>query len=161
MPDNSWRSGNVGRLMNDAVKLFEQRVIDRMHEKGFRDLSAAHINLTRHLDESGNRLTELAERAAMTKQSMRELVEQVERAGLVQGTPDPTDGRAKIIVFTPEGLRWLQAFGESVQAAEQGMSEVLGQGEVDNIRRALARYVAALDAQAAGGADPAADGLTE
>ena len=141
MTENSWRRSNIGRLMNEAVRLFESRVIDLMRAKGFGDLGAAHVNLTRHLDENGSRLTELAERAAMTKQSMRELVEQVERAGLVKREPDPNDGRAKIIVFTPAGRRWLEAFGESVATAEGEMADVIGVARLREARDVLRQYL--------------------
>lgn len=143
MIENMWRRNNIGRLMNDAVRIFEQRVIELMHEKGFTDLGAAHINLTRHLDETGNRLTELAARAAMTKSSMRELVQQVEHAGLVERRPDPRDGRAKLIMFTPTGLRWLKAFGESLKAADVEIQSIIGAEIVDEINLALVRYIAA------------------
>ncbi|WP_417583453.1 MarR family winged helix-turn-helix transcriptional regulator [Pelagibacterium sp.] len=142
MGPSSWRRTNIGRLMNEAVRVFEQRVLELMRERGFSDLGAAHVNLTRHLDEDGSRLTELAERAAMTKQSMRELVEQVERAGLVQRKPDPNDGRAKIIVFTPAGLKWLAAFGESVATAEEEMADVIGSERLKQARDAMRQYVA-------------------
>lgn len=140
MGPSSWRRTNIGRIMNEAVRVFEQRVLELMREKGFGDLGAAHVNLTRHLDEDGSRLTELADRAAMTKQSMRELVEQVERAGLVKREPDPDDGRAKIIVFTPAGRKWLEAFGESVATAEMEMADVIGDERLRGARDALGKY---------------------
>lgn len=143
MAQSIWRNQNIGRLMNEAVRIFERRVIELMHEKGFSDLSAAHVNLTRHLDETGNRQTELAERAAMTKQSMGELIVQVERAGLVKRQPDPADGRAKLVVFTPKGLAWLDAFGESVQTAEKELRAIVGADATDLVRQSLARYISA------------------
>ncbi|WP_202909555.1 MarR family winged helix-turn-helix transcriptional regulator [Alkalilacustris brevis] len=142
MTSDSWRQDNVGRFMNQAAKLFEQRVIELMHAKGFREIGTAHVNLTRHLDKAGNRLTELAARADMTKQSMRELVAHTELAGLVERRPDPSDGRAKIIAFTPVGLRWLDAFGESVRTAEREMSAVIGPTALAQLKQALKLYAA-------------------
>ena len=46
-------------------------------------VGAAHIHITRHLSLAGDRLTDLAERAGMTKQSMGDLVTQCEAWGLV------------------------------------------------------------------------------
>ena len=42
----------------------------------------------------------LAERAAITKQSMAELVAHLERHGYVERVPDPTDRRAKLVRST-------------------------------------------------------------
>jgi hypothetical protein len=41
-----------------------------MAEAGFPDIRPAHSNLFRNMTEGGSRVSELAERAQMTKQSM-------------------------------------------------------------------------------------------
>jgi DNA-binding MarR family transcriptional regulator len=138
---NAWRRNNIGRRMNEAVQIFEARIILHLREAGHDDLSLTHINLTRNLDEGGTRLTELARRAAMTKQSMSELVGQVERTGLIERRPDPSDGRARLICFTEKGLRWLAAFQRSLERAELEMRDDLGDALVSLMLEALTRYV--------------------
>ncbi|WP_105373425.1 MarR family winged helix-turn-helix transcriptional regulator [Neorhizobium huautlense] len=127
--------------MNEAVRIFENRIIENLKAKGHTELTAAHINLTRNLDEDGTRLTELARRAALTKQSMSELVDQVERTGLIEKRRDPDDGRAKLVCFTDKGLVWLEAFHQSLEVAENEMREQLGPALVDLMVEALGRYV--------------------
>jgi DNA-binding MarR family transcriptional regulator len=51
----------------------------------------------------GLRVTELADRAAMTKQSMHELVMHLERFGYVRREPDPEDARARLVRLTDRG----------------------------------------------------------
>lgn len=138
---NEWRRNNIGRRMNEAVRLFEGRIIAHLREAGRDELGLSHINLTRNLDENGTRLTELARRAAMTKQSMSELVAQVERLGLVERRPDPSDGRAKLICFTEAGFGWLDAFHQALKCAEQEMRDELGDALVNLLIESLARYV--------------------
>lgn len=138
---NAWRRNNIGRRMNEALRLFEARIVETLRADGHDALTVAHINLTRNLDEEGTRLTELARRAAMTKQSMSELVDQVERTGLIEKRPDPTDGRAKLVCFTAAGLVWLEAFHRSLELAEAEMRAALGPAMVDLMAEALARYV--------------------
>ncbi len=138
---NAWRRSNIGRRMNEAVRIFENRIIENLKAKGHTELTAAHINLTRNLDEDGTRLTELARRAALTKQSMSELVDQVERTGLIEKRRDPDDGRAKLVCFTDKGLVWLEAFHQSLEVAENEMREQLGPALVDLMVEALGRYV--------------------
>ena len=138
---NAWRRNNIGRRMNEAVRVFEARIIENLRAGGHAELSAAHVNLTRNLDEDGTRLTELARRASMTKQSISELVDQVERIGLVEKRRDPSDGRAKLVCFTAQGLVWLHAFGHSLSVAEAEMRAELGPAMVDLMVEVLGKYV--------------------
>ena len=59
----------------------------------------------------------LAERAAMTKQSMAELVAHLERHGYVERVPDPSDRRAKLVRATERG-------GEVYEIARQVVAEM-------------------------------------
>lgn len=140
---NAWRLNNIGRRMNEAVRIFELKIVENLRLRGHDELTVAHINLTRNLDEDGTRLTELARRASMTKQSMSELVDQVERTGLIEKRRDPTDGRAKLVCFTPKGLVWLEAFHQSLLVAETEMREEIGSAVVDLVVEVLAKYVQA------------------
>jgi DNA-binding MarR family transcriptional regulator len=145
---NTWRLANIGRRMNEAVQIFEGRIVELLRARGHDELTIAHINLTRNLDEAGTRLTELARRAAMTKQSMGEMVDQVERTGLIEKRSDPTDGRAKLVCFTKTGLEWLEAFRTSLEQAEQEMRDQIGDAMVAQIAESLGRYVAAHGSEA-------------
>src|SRR5262249_29839575 len=60
---DGWRHDNIGRLLNNAVRRFEDRVLELMAEAGYADARISHLNLTRNLDRDGTRLTELAARA--------------------------------------------------------------------------------------------------
>jgi DNA-binding MarR family transcriptional regulator len=127
--------------MNEAVRIFEARIMENLRANGHDELTVSHINLTRNLDEGGTRLTELARRASMTKQSMSELVDQVERTGLIEKRRDPTDGRARLVFFTQTGLVWLDAFHNSLEVAETEMRAELGSAMVDLMVEVLAKYV--------------------
>jgi DNA-binding MarR family transcriptional regulator len=137
---DAWRHSNIGRLLNNAVQRFEGRVLELLADAGQAPIRLSHINMTRNLDIAGTRITELARRAAMTKQAMSELVAQCETTGLVTRLADPTDARAKIIIFTEAGLEWLAAFRKAVNAAEDEMSQELGVLRVDGLAAALKAY---------------------
>ena len=141
----AWRHANVGRLLNNAVRRFEARVLELMSERGHVETRISHVNLTRNLDVEGTRLTELARRASMSKQAMGELVDQCAELGLVDRAADPNDRRARIIKFTPDGLTWLDAFRDAVDVAEQEMRADLGKATMDAILKGLAAYGAKFD----------------
>ncbi len=137
---DQWRHDNIGRLLNNAVRRFEDRVLRLMADSGYADARISHVNLTRNLDREGTRLTELATRAGMTKQAMGELVDQCAGIGLVERTSDPADKRARIVQFTPQGLAWLDAFRRAVDQAEHEMRADLGSTRHDTVRNALKMY---------------------
>jgi DNA-binding MarR family transcriptional regulator len=126
---DSWRLTHLGRLLGHAARRFDERVLGLMARNidvplalsnlaARSQVSAAHVHVTRHLALEGSRLTELAQRAGMSKQAMGDLVDQCEAWGLVTREADPIDARARRVRFTPTGLAWLQAFKEAVEQAE-------------------------------------------
>ena len=103
-------------------------------------ISAAHIHITRHLALGGDRLTDLAERAGMSKQAMANLVDQCEAWGLVTRESDPRDARARIVRFTDTGLLWLQAFERAVTQAEAEFREEVGDEVATVVKLGLEAY---------------------
>ena len=142
----AWRSRNPGRTLSNALRRFEERVLDLMREAGHADTQRSHVHLTRHLDIAGTRITELARRAAMTNAAMTELIDLCSARGLVERVADPADGRVRIVRFTPAGLAWLDAFGRAVANAEREMAAVIGPQVLATLIPALARYGGEVDA---------------
>lgn len=138
--EDSWRQTNIGRLLSNALRHFETRVIDLLKAAGHSEVTLSHINATRHLAIEGTRLTDMASRAAMTKQSMSELVEQLEALGLVARRPDPADGRARLVYFTPKGLEWLEDFRRALLKAEAEFARTIGAEALRATKHALSRY---------------------
>ena len=136
-PDDRWRQSHLGRLLGHAMRRFDSRVLQLMAASAQAPLAlsnlaardkvgAAHIHITRHLPLGGARLTELAQAAGMSKQSMGDLVDQCEAWGLVTRGADPLDARARRIAFTPAGLDWLAAFQAAVTQAEAEFRAAVG-----------------------------------
>lgn len=135
--DDRWRETHLGRLLGHSMRRFDARVLSLMaHNEqvplalsnlAARDqISAAHIHITRHLSLQGSRLTDLAQAAAMSKQAMGNLVDQCEAWGLVKREHDSRDARARMVVFTDDGLAWLAAFQIAVAQAEEEFRSSVG-----------------------------------
>ncbi|MBN9427355.1 MAG: MarR family transcriptional regulator [Burkholderiales bacterium] len=140
-----WRLHNPGRALSKALHHFEERVLALMSEAGHAQTRRSHVNLTRHLDLEGTRITELAKRAAMTNAAMSELIDQCTALGLVERVPDPSDKRVRIVRFTAAGLRWLDAFGRAVAEAEAEMAQEIGERRLSGLVSDLERYTAAME----------------
>jgi DNA-binding MarR family transcriptional regulator len=106
-------------------------------------VSAAHVHITRHVALEGSRLTDLAQRAGMSKQAMGDLVDQCEAWGLVARQADPLDTRARLVRFTPTGLAWLQAFKEAVAQAEAEFRAEVGNEVATVVMIGLEAYAGA------------------
>ena len=153
-PSNDiWRHSHLGFLMGRALQRFDARVLTLIANNvdvplGLSNLaaraqvSAAHIHITRHLPLQGARLTDLAHRAAMSKQAMGKLVDQCKAWGLVTRTPDARDARATRVAFSATGLVWLKAFELAVAQAEAELKLAVGEQVATVISIGLEAYAA-------------------
>jgi DNA-binding MarR family transcriptional regulator len=84
------------------------------HERGAITLERARILW--QLVESPRRSGELAHRCALTPASVSELVDLLERDGLVRRSEDPTDRRVVVVEITARGRREIERVGELMKA---------------------------------------------
>jgi DNA-binding MarR family transcriptional regulator len=105
---------------------------------GFEDHRIVHHNVMAHVTYEGVRLTELADKAGITKQAMSELVIDLVQLGYLTRTNDPRDGRAKLIGFTDKGRA---AVGEAMRAFAE-MESALGERSLRSLRRSLLTILA-------------------
>lgn len=144
---DDWRTGNAGKVLSNALRRFEERVMLLMADSGYTQTRRSHVNLTRHLDLGGTRITELARRAAMTSAAMTELIDQCTHLGLVERIEDVSDKRARIVRFTPEGRKWLNAFGKAVARAQAELESEIGKRNLSALLSGLRSYGENGDAQ--------------
>ncbi|WP_349606441.1 MarR family transcriptional regulator [Cupriavidus sp. DF5525] len=135
-----WRKSNIGRLLNMATQRFEKRVLELMAEAGYGEFTLSQMSITRNLDVGGTRATEIAKRADITKQSVGELIGQLEEIGLIERIPDPDDKRARIVHFTNAGLAWLESFEIAIKQAEHEMQDELGATSFKLLKQGLAQF---------------------
>ncbi len=152
-PGDPWRLSHMGYWLAQASARFDARVLALMAANDSMplalanlaargQLTASHVHITRHLAVAGSRLTELAASAGISKQAMGKLVTQCEAWGLVQRQPDLRDARACLVLFSPAGLSWLQAFKEAVAQAQAELQEAVGQEVATVMALGLEAYAA-------------------
>lgn len=129
------------RLLGLASRRMTDELQGRLAAAGFDDHRLAHHQVMPHVPGEGIRLTELAERAGMTKQAMAELVVDLERLGYLERSPDPHDGRAKLIHFSERGRRAVGVVLASFRDMEDDLTERLGATAMRNLRRSLLRIL--------------------
>jgi len=148
---SNWRVMHLGRLLGNAMRRFDERVLWLMSRDVLVPLAlsnlaarnqvgAAHIHITRHLALRGSRLTDLASSAGMSKQAMGDLVTQCEAWGLLTRELHAYDKRAKMVMFTEDGLLWLGAFERAVAQAETEFRAAVGQDIATVVALGLEAY---------------------
>ena len=115
----------------------EIRVMEALVAAGADDITLAQSRLMQRLDLRGMRLTDLAEQARVTKQTAGALIDQLERAGYVARTPDPSDARARLVTLTDKGLTLCRAAGKEVDNVEKEWREFLGERRFAQMRDSL------------------------
>jgi DNA-binding MarR family transcriptional regulator len=105
---------NLGYLLAKASQRWNARLRERFAANGFGEVRPAYGSVLLPLfEEAPLRMSEIAARSRLSKQTMTTLVRAAERAGLVTRERDPEDGRAFLITLTARG-RAFQPVAEDV-----------------------------------------------
>jgi DNA-binding MarR family transcriptional regulator len=127
---------NLGLLLFIPYRAMEKAVLDALAAAGY-DMTVAQARVFQRIDQDGSRITDLAEAAVLTKQTVGFLVDQLERAGYVERTPDPRDGRARLVRVAARGAAAVQASMSVVAEVEARWSAYLGETRTVQLRQAL------------------------
>lgn len=137
----------VGALLRVPYYTVTQRVYETLIAAGFDDITPAHLIVFQNIDEKkGSRLTELAHKSNMTKQSMGYLVNNLKACGYLEDIPDPRDGRARRLCLTTRGTALVQLAIETVRTIEADWTELIGKDQMQTLKQILKELVAILEA---------------
>jgi DNA-binding MarR family transcriptional regulator len=131
------RPENLGVLLREPYRVGNERLHQRFAERGHPEIRTPHGNVFPFLDDRGTRVSVLAERAQITKQSMAELVTHLERHGYVERVPDPDDGRAKLVRATKKGNELYAIAREFVAEVEAAWTRRLGKAKMRRLKELL------------------------
>jgi len=130
---------NLGLLCYLPHRAMETRVMQAVRAAGFDDITIAQARLFARIGAEGTRITDLAERAQVTKQTAGFLVDQLERGGYVQRVPDPADARARLVRIAPRGQAAVGVARQTEAEVEAEWAQHLGKQATAQLRRALTR----------------------
>jgi DNA-binding MarR family transcriptional regulator len=112
-------------------------MLERLHERGFDDLDAAHLNVFQYPGPHGARSSELAGRLRISKQALNYLLGELERLDYLERRPDPDDLRSKRVALTSRGASAIEAIREAVGEMETVWAEQLGPKRFAQLRKLL------------------------
>jgi DNA-binding MarR family transcriptional regulator len=134
------------RLANQSV---QQKLAAWLSTSDYADIQLAHVAALQALwgRAEGQRLTEMAKTARITKQSMSALVEQLIASGYIKRTEDPADRRAFRLRLTERGrtfgvdtrafaknleVSWIKKLGaQRVRALRETLTDILKDEETN------------------------------
>lgn len=104
---------HIARLLLRAVRAVQSTYIERLQQRGHPGLRTGHIPVFAGLNPesagsdsaegAGTRITDLANRAGMTRQMMGRLVRELEALGYLTTATHPDDQRAVVVTMTERG----------------------------------------------------------
>ena len=127
----------IGALLRLPWEVVQRRMLERLHERGFDDLDAAHLNVFQYPGPQGARPSELAARLRISKQALNYLLGELERLGYLERRPDPDDLRSKRVGLTPRGTSAIGVIREAVGEMETTWAQQLGPKRFAQLRGLL------------------------
>jgi DNA-binding MarR family transcriptional regulator len=127
----------IGALLRMPWEAVQRHMLDRLHERGFDDLDAAHLNVFQYPGPQGARPSELAARLRISKQALNYLLGELERLDYLERRPDPDDLRSKRVALTRRGASAVGVIREAVGEVETAWAQQLGPKRFAQLRHLL------------------------
>ncbi|HUA61291.1 MAG TPA: MarR family transcriptional regulator [Verrucomicrobiae bacterium] len=134
------RNTELASALASEIRVIAGRLKRRLREHGGEhDLTPSQISVVLRLEKDRPAtVSTLARAEGVRPQSMSAVVAPLLEAGLLQGAPDPSDGRQTLMSLTPRCLKWLR----DARAAKQDwltttISRKLSTREQEKLRAAL------------------------
>ena len=129
---------NLGFLLAKASQRWNELLVEGFRARGYAEVRASYGSVLLPLfEEDGLRMSAIAERARLSKQTMTTLVRLCERDGLVSRRRDPGDGRAFQVHLTPRAKKLRAAAGDVLRELDESVLAVLGRRNTTALRGAL------------------------
>jgi DNA-binding MarR family transcriptional regulator len=136
---------NLGFLLAKASQRWNELLTAEFSAAGFPEVRAAYGSLLVPLfEEDGLRQGELARRSRLSKQTLTTMARALERDGLIERRPDPSDARATLIYLTPRALEFRPVAERILARLDDRVAALTGPRSRGALARSL-RTIMALD----------------
>lgn len=144
LPDAAFerhRANNLRRMLAAATRALNRHITTELHRRGYYDTRPGHAALLANLDLAGNSVTEVAERAQISKQAMARLAVELEELGIISRETDDSDKRALTLSFTRRGRDLIRTTVAIVDEIEGGLAHQIGDRSMATLKRCLTAVV--------------------
>lgn len=145
------QQASFGHTLLAVARLFDQSGQARLNEALGEEVARPSVmRLVPYMSRSGVRPSELARLTDVTKQAVSQTLSDLERRGLVEFAPDPSDGRARLVRMTPAGEAAARAGLLALSTVERDVEDAVGSDVVRTTFEGLRRILRALEERQAG-----------
>jgi DNA-binding MarR family transcriptional regulator len=132
----------IGALLRVPFETVRDRMLAGLHERGFIDLVAAHLDVFQYPGPENQRPLDLATQTRTTKQALNYLLGQLQQLGYLTREIDTDDQRFRRIRLTARGHAAITAIREIVQNVEDEWEQQLGPRKFAQLRDLLRQLYA-------------------
>ena len=129
-------------MLRVAWLLHRDRMYERLTAAGYAEVTPAQFALLRYPGVDGMRPSDAAELAGISKQTVNDLLGELERGGYLERKPHPDDGRGRIVRLTPRGKRLQRTAVRIGHEVEAAWAAEIGPERIAVLRETLEQMIA-------------------
>lgn len=132
------RPRDLRTLLNVPQHDLQAQLASRLQRLGFPSLRQAHIQVLSAVPpDAGVRLAELVSAVSLPKQTVGDLIDDLEQMKMVERFPDPDHGVIKRVRLGPKGRVWAAEVRRVAAATEARWATRLGSKKMKSLRALL------------------------
>jgi DNA-binding MarR family transcriptional regulator len=130
------RAVNLRQIILRAHRGMNRGIAQKFAERGFKDIEPFHLSILANMNLGDTEIRDLAERAQITSNGVRELLADLVRLGYVK-VDSPVQNGTGTVAFTDAGWELMLLSFNIQKELEAEFKERLSAGDVDHLRRIL------------------------
>ena len=140
------RSGrDLRTLLHVPQHDLQAQLASRLERLGFPTLRAAHVQVLNAISLEGVRLADLVAAVSLPKQTVGDLIDDLETMRMVERFPDPDHGVIKRVRLGPKGRAWAAEVKKVAAATEARWATRLGSKKMKSLRALLEELAATVE----------------
>jgi len=145
------RNHRTGRDLRTLLHVpqhdLQSQVSSRLERLGFPSLRPAHVQVLGAVTQEGVRLADLVSAVSLPKQTVGDLIDDLEGMKMVERFPDPDHGVIKRVRLGPKGKVWAAEVRRVAAATEAKWANRLGTKKMKSLRALLEELAATVEGE--------------
>jgi DNA-binding MarR family transcriptional regulator len=139
------RSRDLRSLLHVPQHDLQAQLASRLQRLGFPALRPAHVQVLGAIEAEGVRLADLVTLLSLPKQTVGDLIDDLEKMRMVERFPDPDHGVIKRVRLGPKGRLWAAEVKRVAAETEARWATRLGSKKMKSLRALLEELAATVE----------------